>query len=107
MHARLVIEYATDGAPLLIADLPSAAQWRGREDDHCGVVVEFMGAGVEKLPRELLRTPYRGRQVRKLASLEEARAFEEKVLAAFQKLHPAAPRHAPQQPAYHEGATHV
>ena len=109
MSPTLIEEYATEGAPLLIADDKSAAHWRGREDDGSGVVVEYMGQRVEMLPKELLQTAKPGRQAKTFANLDEARAFESKLLDALKKLHPEAARHPrfPNQPAYYIGSTRV
>jgi hypothetical protein len=86
------LAYATEGAPLLIADLPSAALWRGGEDDGRGCVVEYMGHGSADLPKDIAAKP--GRISRKFKSLDEARAFEQYVIAEFLKLHPTAARPA-------------
>jgi hypothetical protein len=109
MKPTLVAPYATEGAPLLIAALQSASHWRGQQDDGSGVIVEFMGQQVETLPRELRQTARPGRQRRKFANLEEARAFQAKLLAALQELHPRAARHPrfPDQSAYYLGAERV
>jgi hypothetical protein len=109
MNPTLVVEYATEGSPMLIADAKSAVHWRGGDDDGSGVVVEYMGEKVETLPRELLQTAKPGRQMKKFADLAEARAFESKLLAALHKLHPDAARHPryPDQPAYYRGAERV
>lgn len=109
MEPSLVVEYATEGAPLLVTDVRSAAHWRGREDDGSGVVVEFMGQGVETLPKALLQTAKPGRQIKKFGNLAEAREFEDRVLAALKKLHPEAAKHPrfPNQPAYYVGSARV
>lgn len=109
MDPTLIVEYATEGAPMLLADTTSAAHWRGREDDGSGVVVEFMGQGVEKLPKEMLQTSKPGRQVKKFKSLEGAREFEKKVIDALKQMHPKAAKHPrfPDQPAYYDGPTRV
>src|SRR5687767_1783112 len=89
MKLPVLYEYATEGAPLLIADLPAASQWRGREDDGSGVVVEYMGRGMEKLPAPWgVKKP--ALTAKKFKSLAEAQAFAEGALAALQRLHPEA-----------------
>ena len=109
MNPTLVVEYATEGAPFLLADAASAVRWRGRSDDGSGVVVEYMGQKVETLPKDLLQTAKPGRQLRKFGSLQEAQAFEGKLLDALKELHPEAARHPrfPNQPAYYLGTTRV
>src|SRR5262245_60434129 len=92
MASDLVLEYHTEGGLLLIADAASAAHWAGMQDDGSGVLVEYMGQDVLKLPKGLLQTTKTHRQQKKFAALKEAEAFQERVLAAFRKLHPKAAR---------------
>src|SRR6185436_20551861 len=109
MEPTFVLESATEGAPLLIADAPSAVHWGGTLDDGSGVLVEYMGSDVLELPKALLQKQQQGRQVKKFATLREAQAFQQKVLAAFHELHPEAAPHPkyPEAPTYYLGPTRV
>lgn len=109
MAANLVFEYRTEGGTLLIADAASAAHWAGMQDDGSGVLVLYMGKDVHKLPKELLQTSKAHRQLKKFATLTEAEAFQERVLAAFRKLHPQAarlPRYE-EAPLYYVGSERI
>ena len=109
MSFSLVSEYRTEGGPLLIADAASAAHWAGSHDDGSGVLVEYMGQDVLKLPKDLLQTSKTHRQQKQFATLKEAEAFQKRVLAAFRKLHPKAarlPRHE-DAPLYYVGSERI
>ena len=108
MVEPFVFDYSTEGAPLFIGDLPRAAAWRGTEDDGSGVIVEYMGLGIERLPKPLAaKRP--GRQSRAFPTMAQARAFEAQVLEGFRRLNPTAARLAryPGQPAYYAGGKRV
>lgn len=92
MKFAFALEYSTEGAPLLIADAGSAVHWRGHEDDGSGVIVDYAGANVFELPPELIQSKKTHRQTKKFPTLQEAEAFQARVLAAFQQLHPTAAR---------------
>jgi hypothetical protein len=77
---ELVTTYGTEGGSLLITDATSVVHWRGTEPDGSGVIVEFKGAGAEKLAGSRKA----GAQQKKFATIEEARAFE-KVVSALAK----------------------
>jgi hypothetical protein len=88
MKAPFTLEYQTEGAPLLIADVPSFAHWTGTDDDGSGVVVDYVAANFERLPKEFKTTKSPGRQLKKFATAKEAEAFERKLLPVLIKLHP-------------------
>lgn len=94
MKFAFALEYSTEGAPLLIADSRSAVHWRGQEDDGSGVIVDYAGANVFELPPELIQSKRTHRQTKRFPTLQEAEAFQARVLAAFQQLHPTAARFA-------------
>lgn len=100
-----IYEYTTEGAPLLIGDLTSIDSWRGSEPDTKGIIVEYMGRGVDKLPNELLQVRQQGRQTKKFKTLAEANVFEQKVIKALQTINPKAerPTRYPDHPGFYEG----
>jgi hypothetical protein len=103
MKSAWSIEFATEGGPMLVADATHARHWRGGEDDGSGVVVTFWAEGLAKLPKKFSQAKLKTKQGRarevKLATSEEAAAFEEELLALLSKLHPGAAR-PPQYPNY-------
>jgi hypothetical protein len=109
MSLKVVCEYASEGAPLLVADVESAALWRGTEDDGSGVVVEYGCGDQGKLPQELLQTKKQGAQSKKFKTLAEARTFADKFIAACKAVHPTAaplPRY-PDRPFYYIGSENI
>jgi|RhiMethySRZTD1v2_1073278.scaffolds.fasta_scaffold18837_5 hypothetical protein len=70
MKSEIVLEYSSEGAPLVIADVASALHWGGSEYDGAGVIVEYMARG---LPRELMATKKPGMQAKKFKALAEAK----------------------------------
>ena len=50
------VNYSTEGTPMLIADGASARHWTGRNYDGSGVIIEYGGRGVDKLPKEFAQT---------------------------------------------------
>jgi hypothetical protein len=88
MGFDFVQEYATEGAPMLVADLSSSAIWNGTDDDGTGVKVLYMGRNMDKLPKGMAAKP--GRVEKKFKTLEEARKFQEQLITEFKKLNPEA-----------------
>jgi hypothetical protein len=83
-----MLEYQSDGAPLLIADVDAFALWTGTEHDGSEITVEYMSDPFEALPGEFKTTTAPGMQVRKFATVDEAEAFERKLFAVLIRLHP-------------------
>jgi hypothetical protein len=104
------IRYSTPGAPLLIANAADARHWQGGESDGSGVVVEYWGEGIEKLPKEFSAPVKKnGDGAVKFATPAEAAQFEQELLRHFKKLHPKAakPPEYPDYPVYYIGEERI
>ena len=97
MKTPVVIEYGTEGAPLLIADAKAWAQWTGVEHDGSPITVQYMSKTFAELPAEFKVTAAPGMQNKKFSTVAEAEAFERKLLPVLIKMHPevAPPPHYP------------
>ncbi len=94
------IEFATEGAPLMVGDVEHVQHWTGRHDNGGGVTILYGGIGLEKFPKELAQTAkVGGKREKKLKTTEEADRFEADLLRAFLARHPTAKRPS-RYPAY-------
>ena len=95
-----IVKYSTEGAPMLVGDVASSQHWRGRNHDENGIVVEYGGRGVDKLPKEFAQTKKpTGKRQKAFTELAAAEAFEDALLQQFKRLHPKAAKH-PQYPGH-------
>lgn len=87
MGSPFIMEYRSEGGPMLVADLPAATQWTGMDDDGSGVTVEYMNDPVDALPAEYQLVKKGGMQRKKFRTLPEAHEFQKKLLPILLKLH--------------------
>ncbi|CAN5756949.1 hypothetical protein BH11MYX3_BH11MYX3_46220 [soil metagenome] len=94
------IEYASEGAPLIVGDVEHVQHWTGRRDNGGGVTIVYGGIGLEKFPKPIAQTAkVGGKREKKLKTAAEADAFEAELLALFLARHPTAKRPS-KYPAY-------
>jgi len=94
------IEFATEGAPLVVGDVEHVQHWTGRHDNGGGITIIYGGIGLEKFPKELAQTAkVGGKREKKFKSTEEADRFEAELMRAFLARHPTAKRPS-RYPAY-------
>ncbi len=93
MPSSAVIEYATEGGPLIIGDVEHVQHWTGSHDNGSGIRVVYGGIGLEKFPKALAQTTkVGGKREKKFKTADEASAFEAEVLKRFLARHPGARR---------------
>jgi len=94
------IEFATEGAPLVVGDVEHVQHWTGRHENGGGITIIYGGIGLEKFPKELAQTAkVGGKREKKFKTAEEADRFEAELLRAFLARHPTAKRPS-RYPAY-------
>src|SRR5262245_9521618 len=87
MNSPLIMEYRSEGGPMLVADLAAASEWTGMDDDGSGVTVEYMNDPIDALPAEDQLVKKGGMQLKKFRTLSEAHEFQKKLLPIMLKLH--------------------